>query len=99
MSEYFSDEPAYYCERKSAVRPSRKQFPSIDTVPKEKNLAEQLLFQLQMATLDKELFKIGEYLIGNLIHTAICREHLVSMPVICRYLKKRCLVCCKLSKL
>lgn len=65
-SEYFSDEPAYYCERKSAVRTEQEAVPIDRYSSSEKNLAEQLLFQLQMATLDKELFKIGEYLIGNL---------------------------------
>jgi len=64
--EYFSDEAVYSHERKSAVRTEQEPAPIDRYSFSDKNLAEQLLFQLQISTLDKKFFTIGEYLIGNL---------------------------------
>jgi len=65
-SDYFSEEAVFHRERKTAVRTEQESFP-IDLYNfNDKNLAEHLLFQLQICTLDKKRFAIGEYLIGNL---------------------------------
>lgn len=65
-SDYFSEEAVYHRERKTAVRTEQEPV-SIDLYSvNDKNLAEHLLFQLQISNLDKKRFSIGEYLIGNL---------------------------------